>query len=133
MSPPTHLFAYGTLITGTGNVLIDRLVSKHCRVVGVGYLSHARLYDLGYYPAAVRSEDSEDRISGHLLALAPDPALLETFDWYERCDRSDPKNSLFIRRRADIVITSTRVAAWVYYYNHPLPDHARVIDRFRRG
>jgi gamma-glutamylcyclotransferase (GGCT)/AIG2-like uncharacterized protein YtfP len=124
---PEHLFVYGTLRSDAGGVMHARLMH------GVGRVGPAsirgRLYDAGRYPAAIASDDAEDRITGELYAIDAAAAgrLLAALDVYEGIDDAHPALSLFRRT----IVAAERedgmcVPAWVYLYNQPADSLPRI-------
>jgi gamma-glutamylcyclotransferase (GGCT)/AIG2-like uncharacterized protein YtfP len=86
-----------------------------------------RLYDLGEYPGAVIDQSAKSFIKGELFELPDDDSLLKALDDYEEFDRSDRKNSLFIRARVNAgLIDGRRLSSWMYVYNQD-PGGARLI------
>jgi gamma-glutamylcyclotransferase (GGCT)/AIG2-like uncharacterized protein YtfP len=60
-------------------------------------------------------------VYGELVALPSDEGLLEALDRYEEFDSSDPKRSLFIRKKAKVwMANGSSREGWIYVYNrHP--------------
>lgn len=77
-----YLFAYGSLLTGTGHRAIDRLIKQGCQAAGEASLQ-ARLFDLGHYPGAVPSPRAADQIKGQLFLLKRPRQVLRILDVYE--------------------------------------------------
>lgn len=114
-----HLFLYGTLISSEAPKEIASIV-KRFRRVGSGHV-RGKLYDFGEFPGAVLDPSSRTIIHGELVALPPEEQILEALDRYEEFDPSDPKRSLFVRKKAKIQMAdgSSR-EGWIYVYNrHP--------------
>ena len=115
-----HLFVYGTLRADTGHPAAG-LLARRAREVGFGLL-RGRLYDLGAYPAAVRSPEPEHRVRGLVYRLEPGvrETLLAELDAYE--------GGQYRREVATVVLESGEaVSAWVYLYART-PPPGRVID-----
>ncbi|HXG36580.1 MAG TPA: gamma-glutamylcyclotransferase family protein [Dehalococcoidia bacterium] len=114
-----RLFVYGTLMNGMeANVI---LASKGARYVGSGVIQ-GRLYDLGEYPAAVKSDDPNEVVVGELYEL-PDLAALRGLDAYEEFEPDQPDGSVFIREEVTVRMPEERgreVRAWAYFYNPAL-------------
>jgi gamma-glutamylcyclotransferase (GGCT)/AIG2-like uncharacterized protein YtfP len=131
----SHLFfTYGTLMLTTGIAAVDEAMRAAGVSLGRGYV-HGFLYDLGEYPGAVAAtpasgEPDEDapRVWGHLLRLADPEALFAVLDPYEGFDAGNPAASEFVRARALVMLTGTGtpLEAQIYWYNFPLPGHARI-------
>ena len=73
MNEPAHIFVYGTLRSGSGHPMARRLTSQ-ARLLGKGSVP-GRLYDMGWYPAALFDRDEKHLIVGDVFALAPDSRL----------------------------------------------------------
>jgi gamma-glutamylcyclotransferase (GGCT)/AIG2-like uncharacterized protein YtfP len=117
------VFFYGTLMRG---LRPSRRVPLNLALAPLerGWI-HARLFDLGPYPAAVPAQ--ADRVCGEVHRLLdPDPALAQ-LDEFERCDLTRPASSLYLRRETPVTMDDGRVVdAWVYLYNAPLGDAHRI-------
>jgi gamma-glutamylcyclotransferase (GGCT)/AIG2-like uncharacterized protein YtfP len=114
-----HLFVYGTLRHDTGHPAAG-LLERRARAVGFGLL-RGRLYDLGAYPAAVRSAEPEHRVRGIVYRLEPGlrEVLLTDLDAYEGAE--------YRRELAAVRLESGEtVSAWVYLYART-PPPGRVI------
>jgi gamma-glutamylcyclotransferase (GGCT)/AIG2-like uncharacterized protein YtfP len=86
-----------------------------------------QLFDFGEYPGAVLNRNGS-RIAGQIFELPDDPEVLNRLDEYEGFDRSDPKASLFVRKRRYVQLQDgTRVFCWIYSYNRPVKA-ARPLD-----
>jgi gamma-glutamylcyclotransferase (GGCT)/AIG2-like uncharacterized protein YtfP len=124
---PGHLFVYGTLRSDVAGPVQAELM-RGLRLVGRASIA-GRLYDAGWYPAAVESEDVSDRIAGELWAMGADAAsgLLAALDEYEGIDAARPALSLFVRRAVTAEREDgTRVPTWVYFFNGPVASMPRV-------
>jgi gamma-glutamylcyclotransferase (GGCT)/AIG2-like uncharacterized protein YtfP len=109
-----HLFVYGTLRADAGHPAA-RLLERRAQQVGFGRL-RALLYDLGAYPAAVRSPRPEHRVRGVVYRMEPGlrELLLADLDRYEGAEY----------RREVVTVTlesGESVSAWVYLYQHSRP------------
>jgi gamma-glutamylcyclotransferase (GGCT)/AIG2-like uncharacterized protein YtfP len=127
MVPGALLFVYGSLLSGTGQRPVDRVLGERAEDRGPGFI-RARLYDLGEYPGAVPSAEPGDRVLGRLFRLrVPAPALAR-LDRYERYDARCEPASEFLRREVEVRLSGygPPVAAWVYYYNKPVSHRRRV-------
>jgi gamma-glutamylcyclotransferase (GGCT)/AIG2-like uncharacterized protein YtfP len=123
----TYLFAYGTLLTGTGSRGIDRILRTHGQDRGRGQI-RARLYDLGDYPGAVATVARGDRVTGRLYRLRAPERALARLDRYERFHPGAEDASEFVRRLAEVVPDGARAAvtAWIYYYNRAVVRRPRI-------
>lgn len=125
MPPPPcrHLFVYGTLMSTAAGLLGHdmRMRLKHdSRVVGAATLP-GRLYDLGDYPAMVRSHETGDVVHGELLELAAPAAALIYLDAYEGIGRGAQAVGEYVREVVPATLEGSGdvVDAWVYRYDRP--------------
>ncbi len=120
-----YLFLYGTLKPNEAASDVAETV-RTLRRVGSATVP-GRLYDFGDYPGAVIDQSAKTSIKGELFELPNDDSALKALDDYEEFNRTDRKNSLFIRTRAVATLQGGRqLNAWVYVYNHN-PGCARQI------
>jgi len=121
------LFLYGSLLTGSGNRALDRLVARHCRTLGRGYI-RARLYDLGPYPGAVASDKPQERVYGELFELTKPHHCLPRLDTYEGYLPNAPEHSEYLRDRVIATLEGSRrtVQAWVYFFNGAVTHQPRI-------
>lgn len=117
------VFFYGTLMSGfrrPGRTRLDDVL----RPIGRGWIP-AALFDLGLYPAAIPAEDS--RAWGELYQMVDDEAVLSSLDEIEGYRADEPDASLYRRQAIPVTLEDGRVeAAWVYFYNAPLGQAARI-------
>jgi gamma-glutamylcyclotransferase (GGCT)/AIG2-like uncharacterized protein YtfP len=129
MSGPELLFVYGSLRSGSGNLMAERLASEATHV-GDATVAGA-LYDTGSFPAMRPCDDSSARVHGELWALHVDTAasLLAVLDQYEGYAPDARFGSLFVRVRAEVQFEdgSTR-EAWLYRYNHATDPASRIMS-----
>lgn len=113
------LFLYGTLLPSEAPKEIASIV-KRFRRLGSAQV-RGRLYDFGEFPGAVLDSSSRTMIHGELVALPPDGRMLDILDQYEEFDPTDPKKSLFVRKKAKIrMANGSSREGWIYVYNrHP--------------
>lgn len=120
-----HLFLYGTLLPSEAPKEIASIV-KRFRRLGSAHV-RGRLYDFGEFPGAVLDPSSRTMIHGELVALPSDGRILQELDRYEEFDPSDPKRSLFVRKKAKIQMANgSSREGWIYVYNKP-PGKARLV------
>lgn len=117
------VFFYGTLMTGFDRRqrlgMDDRLVFRGRGVI------QAALFDLGLYPAAVPADDS--RVRGEVFEVADAATVLAALDEIEGYQPAAHDASLYIRRRVPVRLDDeTSAEAWVYFYNAPLGQAARI-------
>jgi len=107
MSEPSHIFVYGTLRSESDHPMARRL-RKQARHVGKGSVP-GRLYDVGWYPAAVFDADEKGRITGDVFALRPGSRLLAELDAYEASDPNYVRETFEVKLAAGGTVT-----AWAY-------------------
>jgi gamma-glutamylcyclotransferase (GGCT)/AIG2-like uncharacterized protein YtfP len=104
-----YLFVYGTLRGDAGHRAAGML-ARRAREVGPGRV-RGRLYDLGAYPAAVRSPHPHHRVRGlvYRMEVGLREVLLADLDRYEGGE--------YRREVARVVLEDGEsVQAWVYFY-----------------
>jgi len=110
------LFVYGTLKAGLAPLEMS-LIVDNLKPIANGTVRGV-LYDLGHYPGAILDPASERTISGLVLELPDDPAILAQLDEYEEFDSNSPDTSQFLRVRTSVLLESGRaIECWVYIYN----------------
>lgn len=114
-NPVRYLFVYGTLRPGFDNPYARRLAGD------AGYVAPAtmqgRLYDVGRYPAVVRSEHPDDCVVGDLYHLPPSSGLLAWLDDYEGCGPRFARPHEYGREALTVCLPDgTGVIAWVYLF-----------------
>jgi len=120
-----HLFVYGTLLQSEAPREIASIV-KRFRSLGSAYV-RGRLYDFGEFPGAVLDPSSRTIIHGELVALPADGRILQELDRYEEFDPSDPKKSLFVRKKATVQMANgSSREGWIYVYNKT-PRKAKLV------
>ena len=120
-----YLFFYGTLKPNEAPSDIAETV-RTLRRVGSATVP-GRLYDFGEYPGAVIDQSAKTSIKGELFELPNDDSTLRALDDYEEFNRTDRRNSLFVRTRTVATLQGGRqINAWVYVYNRN-PGSARQI------
>ena len=116
-----HLMVYGTLLSNEKN---------HRRFCGDAVtvetaVTRGVLYDLPMgFPALVDAEEGE--VYGEAMTFPDIEAVLRRTDLLEGYDPLRPDESMYRRLAAPILIQSsgTRVLAWTYVWNRPLPHGA---------
>jgi gamma-glutamylcyclotransferase (GGCT)/AIG2-like uncharacterized protein YtfP len=107
MSEPSHIFVYGTLRSESDHSMARRL-SSQARLVGKGRVP-GRLYDLGWYPAALFDPSEKRSIVGEVFALVPGSRLLAELDAYEAGDPNYARTPLQVK-----LADGRTVTAWAY-------------------
>lgn len=110
---PTYLFVYGTLLSGAGHPM-GRMLQRNARFIGAGSV-RARLYDFGWFPGAVLSDDDRDCVVGELYALSGGQRLIDWLDRYEVTAPQGPRPALNDRVEVEVQLATGRaVTAWMY-------------------
>ena len=121
---PVHVFVYGTL-RRSGAFPNHRLLLP-ATFVGAGSFA-GRLYDVGSYPAAVRSDDPAERVHGEVYLLHEPAATLARLDAYEGCTAADPAPHEYVRAVLDVGMTGGKIIpSSVYLYNWPTTGFASI-------
>lgn len=115
MANDNLLFAYGSLVTGSGAATIDRIMAK-ATIVGHGYI-HGQLYDLGAYPGAILSTSPTDKVFGVVYQI--EARSWQQLDAYEGFSEVASADSEFLRRRVKVHGTEDRTTllTWIYVLN----------------
>lgn len=120
-----RLFLYGTLLPSEAPKEIASIVRRFRRL-GSAHV-RGRLYDFGEFPGAVLDPKARTIIHGELVVLPADGRLLEELDRYEEFDPSDPKRSLFVRKKAIVQMANgSSREGWIYVYNKS-PRKAKLV------
>lgn len=121
-----YLFAYGSLLTGTGDRVLDRLMARACAPVGEAIMQ-GKLFDLGSYPGALPSSCPSDEIRGQLFLLKQPQRVLRMLDAYEGISL-DTGYGEYVRHRVPVTLTATghQVDAWVYFYAGRVTGRPRI-------
>jgi gamma-glutamylcyclotransferase (GGCT)/AIG2-like uncharacterized protein YtfP len=110
------LFIYGTLLQ-PGNPFANYL-SQNCTYISPGKLK-GLLYDIGEYPGAIVTDNTDGYIYGSIFKLHHTEENLRVIDDYEGYGPEQELPNLYIRSVAPIETDSGAVDAWIYLYNLP--------------
>jgi gamma-glutamylcyclotransferase (GGCT)/AIG2-like uncharacterized protein YtfP len=94
------VFFYGTLMSGfrrPGGVRLDRNLA----LVGRGTVE-AKLFDLGEYPAAIRTAGG--KVRGEVYRMLDVRSVLRVIDEFEGCRVGSPRESRFSRGRTSTTL-----------------------------
>lgn len=121
-----YVFFYGSLLTGTGSRRFDARLRRVLRPYSAAYL-HARLYDLGDYPAAVVSQQARDRVYGTVFRLRRHD-FLERLDRYECYHAYAHHHSEYLRRLTQVTLLpdGRPFTCWAYLYNGLVAGRPRI-------
>lgn len=110
----SHLFVYGTLLSGVRHPMGARL-KREARLLGKATVS-GRLYDLGRYPGLVEVADPSSIVHGEVFALNSPAASLRWLDTYEGIF-DNPGHSEYERSERTVrLMSGAALKAWVYLY-----------------
>ena len=123
-----RLFLYGSLLTGTPDRRLNKLVRHLLRHASPATIQ-ARLYNLGHYPGVIPSAARADRVYGRVITLA-NPRLLRQLDRYEDYFADEPAKSEFIRvlMPAQLLPSRKYSDCWVYIYNGDVSGKQRILS-----
>jgi gamma-glutamylcyclotransferase (GGCT)/AIG2-like uncharacterized protein YtfP len=111
------IFVYGTLRKAIATGRYDVLV-RYGSYFSSGYLQ-GKLYEVNGYPAAIESNNSQDKVYGEIYKILNSCLLLPELDAYEECTQQFPEPHEYIRKKLAITLfDESNVSAWVYIFNH---------------
>lgn len=117
------VFFYGTLMAGFDRRRQAGIDSK-LTYLGRGSIQGA-LFDLGLYPAAIPAP--EGAVWGEVYQMTDAPTVLAALDDIEGYSPEHLDHSLYLRQQTDVRLPDgTHALAWVYFYNAPLGQAARI-------
>jgi len=105
--------------------MAERLAAKS-RLVGLGFVINACLYKIDWYPALVSSRNKRDVVVGDVFELT-DEWFLEELDEYEGIGVGEQPYE-YNRQKVEVFTEQGEIQCWIYWYNHPIPDDAVLID-----
>ena len=120
-----YIFVYGTLRKETGSDMY-RFLTEHADFVAKA-VWQGILYEVDYYPGAVRSNNATDLVKGEVYALHEPETVLTQLDKYEECGSGFPEPAEYIRRQMEVILTDgSKCLAWVYIYNWSTENLKRI-------
>ncbi|MEQ1648056.1 MAG: gamma-glutamylcyclotransferase family protein [Hyphomicrobiaceae bacterium] len=129
------IFVYGSLTTALAHPMGDRL-RREALLIGAASVQ-GRLYRVSWYPGLKMSDDARDVVHGEVYRLTDPVASLAWLDEYEGIARgalSAGETDEYIRAETLARIGGGEVlAVWIYWYQRPLDEAARVLDGVWRG
>ena len=109
------LFVYGTLLKDLNNGM-SRFLQSNSEFLGNAYIN-GRLYDLGWYPGVVLSNDPSEKVYGQLFKLKNTETVFKVLDDYEGIGGDNPKPYEYSRERAQAFLEDgTQMGTWFYEY-----------------
>ncbi|MCI4670638.1 MAG: gamma-glutamylcyclotransferase [Bacteroidia bacterium] len=110
-----YLFVYGSLLKQANNIM-SAYLSGRSELLGEG-LMEGKLFMIDYYPGAIYSSDSIQKVRGDVYKLNEKDSTFQVLDNYEDFIPGDPENSAFIRKIVPIQYEDQVLHCWVYLYN----------------
>ena len=116
MEEPTQhpFFVYGTLLPSQPNYALWQaaIISQEPAMFSGG-----RLYDMGYYPMLIPTEQEEDVVKGMVITV--DPAnyatVLQKLDNLEGYNPKQPNESAYQRQQVAVLLDNGRFqTSWIY-------------------
>lgn len=109
------IFVYGTLRKEIATNM-SAVLARHCSYFADGYLQ-GKLYEVNGYPAAIESNNPDDKVYGELYKIT-DNLILSELDTYEECTNQFPEPYEYIRKKQLITLSdNSNLTAWVYIFN----------------
>lgn len=122
-----YLFVYGTLRQGGGSPLQTLLAE--CAVYVDDAHFQGKLYRIDYYPGAVASLRTADRIRGEIYLLSRPEVILPQLDEYEACAPGYPDPTEYVRCQRTLQLDSgPQVEAWIYLFNRPVEGFSEIVS-----
>lgn len=116
-----YLFVYGTLRSDS-HISRSDLLSNATFLISKGFV-HGQLFDLGWYPGLVPSDDPEHRVFGEIYKMEDSELVLPGLDEYEGCSPKFPKPHEYRREiRIAKQPEGKKMKVWTYIYNHSPSD-----------
>lgn len=120
-----YLFTYGSLRLDTELKMAKKL-SCNCSLVSLGFVTHAKLYKIDWYPAVIPEGDVNDIVVGDVYLL-DDEEILAELDEYEGIGVGQPPYE-YRREKVQVNTENGNLECWMYWYNQELPKGAQVIE-----
>lgn len=118
----THLFVYGSLLSGFQNQAYD-YIKKYFQLLGAATVN-GTMYDMGAFPVAV-PKDTGRRIIGELYEICKPLELsfaLAQLDDYEGLYPEENEPVYYERQAVDVNFGDQVITAWVYWYIKDVED-----------
>jgi gamma-glutamylcyclotransferase (GGCT)/AIG2-like uncharacterized protein YtfP len=121
------LFIYGTLLNEDNEYA--RYLKENSILYSSGKL-RGKLFDIGEYPGAVLSANSDDYVCGSIIEINNPEKVMSVIDDYEGFGKEQAQPNEFIRVLAEIEMQTGTVTCWTYLYNLPA-DGLKEIEKGR--
>jgi gamma-glutamylcyclotransferase (GGCT)/AIG2-like uncharacterized protein YtfP len=119
------IFVYGTLRKTIAIGSYD-VLARYSDYFADGYLQ-GKLYEVNGYPAAIESNNPQDKIYGELYKMADSRLVLPALDAYEECTPHDQEPHEYRRKQLTVSLCNGgNVIAWAYIFNHEVTDLTRI-------
>lgn len=120
-----YLFAYG-LLRGEFESPMAELMRQHTQRLGPAKL-RAQLFDIGGYPGVVMPNTDNQWVLGEVFAVPNPRVLWPSLDEFEGIGGEFTQPYEYQRSLTTVVPESGEsIEAWVYWYNWPVNDKARI-------
>jgi len=101
-------------------------LAQRADALGAAWIQ-GRLYRIAHYPGLLLSDDPAERVVGELYALREPETVLAGLDRYEGCGPGFAEPTEYVRCPHPVrLMDGSRCAAWVYLYNRPVAEAARI-------
>ena len=121
-----YLFVYGTLMKDLNNGM-SRFLQSNSEFLGNAHIL-GKLFDLGWYPGVVPSNDSSEKVYGHLFKLKNVEMVFKVLDDYEGIGGDNPTPYEYSREKTNAYLQDgSKMETWFYAYILPT-DNFRVIS-----
>lgn len=111
-----YLFVYGTLLKDSSHEMA-KFLEVHSECVGSGYF-YGKLYRISWYPGAVLSEDSSQKVFGEVFQIKDADTVFKVLDEYEGVGENQPKPNLYKKELVTAFLDDgSTIKTWVYLYN----------------
>lgn len=122
-----YLFVYGTLLKDFDSYM-SKFLNKHSEFIGNAYFT-GRLYDLGWYPGAVASDNPSERVYGNVFKLKNTDEVFKVLDDYEGVGNTSTYHNEYKRELINAYLDDgERLKIWVYIYNASTKDLKRIFS-----
>jgi gamma-glutamylcyclotransferase (GGCT)/AIG2-like uncharacterized protein YtfP len=121
-----YLFVYGTLRRECQHTTNLLLKNNSC-YINNGYF-YGKLYNVSYYPAAIISDNKNEKVYGELYYLLEPEIIFSQLDEYEECSANFPLPHEYQRLLQTVYLNdNTQKQAWVYCYQYDVSPLMQII------
>ena len=98
---------------------MSRFLQNNSEFLGNAHV-YGRLYDLGWYPGVVLSQNPSEKVYGHIFKLKNAEAVFKVLDDYEGIGGDNPKPYEYSREKTKAYLKDgTEIETWFYEYLLP--------------